>query len=377
MSPWLKKISAAAIKPFFILFITFVMLEIVLAIACAMGLVSIQKPSYRLGNVTSRFWVENNPAFGVWHGPNSSYRHITPSYNVFYQANSWGARDRERTKDSGGKKRVVVLGDSFTEGYGVEMGKRFTDLLEKATGIEHLNFGTAGSFGPTQYYLLYKTLGKEFEHDAVMVCILPFNDFLDDDFDYGRIAHASRYRPFFVGKNPNYKLTYSMKDLPAEKSKLLENFLREFTYTGNMIKRLKGLLRHKSADVNLPLNYAGYYDYTPEQYQRLRYVLGLIRREARGKEVIVLTIPAISDFGRSEKGETSRLPGELASFCKAENMTYLDLFSGIQSATGGYRSCYYTGDPHWNDHGNKVTADFILANIDWYKKVPAVIPSGK
>lgn len=348
------------------LFLAFLLFEAVLAIACSRGLLPIPIPSYRFANITSQFWVDMNSDFGVWHEPNSSYYHVTTSYKVSYQANSWGARDRERLLDSVGRKRVIVLGDSFTEGYGVETGKRFSDLLETATGLEHLNFGTAGSFGPTQYYLLYKTMAKKFSHDAVMVCILPFNDFLDDDYDYGKVAHSSRYRPFFTGRYPDYRLTYPQKELPPRRNKYFENFLREFTYTGNLLKFLKDIRKHKAT--NLPADYAGYFDYTREQWQRLCYVLGLIKSEAGGRQVIILTIPSIQDFARLDKGAKPALPDELAAFCKSAGMTYLDILPAIKAAPKGYRTCYYSGDPHWNAAGNRIAADYIRSNVEWYKK---------
>ena len=262
------KLFKLGAKLFFALFLTFVLFEVLLAIMCSRGILNIPVPSYRFSNVSSRFWADMNPAFGVWHESNSSYYHVTTSYKASYHANSFGARDRERVLDAGpGKKRVVVLGDSFAEGYGVETGKRFSDVLETVTGLEHLNFGTAGSFGPTQYYLLYKTMAKKFSHDAVMVCILPFNDFLDDDYEYGKVAHSSRYRPFFTGRNPDYELIYSQKELPPRQNKYFENFLREFTYTGNLLKFLKDIRKHKAT--SLPADYAGYFDYTREQWQRL------------------------------------------------------------------------------------------------------------
>lgn len=361
-----RNIAKVLVKLLFAGMFTFLLLELGLAFLCRKGSMDIRKPSYRLGNVTSKFWVDINPDFGVWHGPNSSYRHNTSDYSVFYQANSWGMRDRERTLESSGRRRMVVLGDSFTEGYGVESGKRFTDLLEKESGLEHLNFGTAGSFGPTQYYLLYKTLAKKFEHDAVMVCLLPFNDFLDDDFEYGKTAHASRYRPFFVGNAPDYRLVYSMKSLPKQESKFLENILREFTYTGNLIKHIKGLARHRATEV--PAGYAGYFDYTSEQWQRLCYVLGLIRSEAAGKKVIIITIPSVEDLVRDSKGEASKLPGELAAFCNTAGMTYVDLLPAVRSAAKGSRECYYRNDPHWNAYGSSVAADYLLGNVDWYRQ---------
>jgi hypothetical protein len=119
---------------------------------------------------------------------------------VKYQANSYGARDIERSLDAKGRKRVIFLGDSMVEGHGVQLEKRLTNVLEGELNIEHLNFGTGGNFGTTQYYLLYKTLGSKFEHHAVIIGILPTNDFLDDDYNYGQKAHRNRYRPYFIGR---------------------------------------------------------------------------------------------------------------------------------------------------------------------------------
>jgi len=325
------------------------------------------KPSYRWSNVRSQFWIETNPDFGVWHGPNSSYRHRTTSYDVSYRANSYGARDKERTRESAGRKRVIVLGDSFTEGYGVKTEDRFSDRLEAATGIEHLNFGTAGSFGPTQYYLLYKTLARQFEHDAVMVCLLPFNDFLDDDYEYGKIAHATRYRPYFVGKAPNFELIYSLKEVPPPDSKLLEGFAREFSYTGNWLKLMKGVARLNATGVRA--DYAGYLDYTPDQWQRLCHVLTLLRQEAQGKEVLVLTLPDVATIRRLNGQTASALSTNLAAFCQSQDMRYLDLLPGIESASNGWTACYYAGDPHWNAYGNEVAAQCIQAGWAWYRQV--------
>lgn len=367
MKPGLRKFAGLGVKIMVAGLAMFLALEAGLAVICARGILNLHKPSYRWANVRSRFWIETNPDFGVWHGPGSSYRHITTSYDVSYRANSYGARDRERTKESHGKKRVIVLGDSFTEGYGVRTEDRFSDRLEAATGIEHLNFGTAGSFGPTQYYLLYKTLARQFEHDAVMVCLLPFNDFLDDDQDYGKIAHAGRYRPYFLGQSPNYELVYSRNDIPPSDSKLLENVVREFSYTGNWLKQMKGMAR--SAATGIKPDYAGYRDYTPAQWDRLRHVLALIRQEAAGKAVLVLTFPAVTDVQKIASDQEPTLARQLAAFCSSQEMDYLDLLPGIRSASNGWQSCYYRHDPHWNAYGNEVAADSIRSGWSWYREV--------
>ena len=366
MTPRLKRTVKLAIKVAFAGLVAFVALEAGLAFLCARGRLHLHKPSYSPANVRSRFWIETNPDVGVWHGPNSSYRHVTTSYDVPYQANSYGARDKERARESGGKRRVIVLGDSFAEGYGVKAEDRFSDRLEAATGIDHLNYGTAGSFGPTQYRLLYKTLAGKFDHDAVIVCLVPFNDLLDDDYEYGKIAHAGRYRPYFVGTSPAYELVYLGKGLPPPDSKVFENFLREFTYTGNWAKKMKGLVRH--GRTGLRPDYTGYLDCTEEQWQRLSFVLKLLRAEARGKEILVVTVPDVVAIQRLGAGTNSPLAVNLAELCRRQGMRYLDLLPGIRAASKGWQACYYVGDPHWNAYGHEVAARLILEGWPWYRE---------
>src|SRR5262245_54115015 len=132
--------------------ITLLALEAGTAVGIRTGLISVKPPSYSLDQVRARpFWRDMNPAFGVWHEPNRTYRHRSNCFDVRYRANAYGARDPERTVQSE-RPRVVVLGDSFVEGFGVNESERMTTLLERDTGIEHLNFGIAGT-GNTQHFL--------------------------------------------------------------------------------------------------------------------------------------------------------------------------------------------------------------------------------
>lgn len=76
----------------------------------------------------------------------------------------------------------MVLGGSFVEGFGLQAEKRLSELFDVITGREHLNFGASGDFGSLQYTLLYKTMAAFFDHDIVLVGILPDKDFHDKPF---------------------------------------------------------------------------------------------------------------------------------------------------------------------------------------------------
>ena len=342
------------------LILTFVLLEAGLGWLCATGRLKIAKPSYCLSNIGSRFWADSNPFFGVWHDPHASFKHVSPDYNLTYQANGQGMRDKERDLKAHGKKRVIVLGDSFVEGWGVATEHRMSDRLEQLTGLECLNFGTSGSFGPTQYLMLYNHLARSFEHEALIIAILPDNDFLDDDYEYGRLMHADRIRPFFTGTKPDYKLIVTNPTLPSPGSKLLEQILLNLTYTGNVIKHFKSLSRHRQATI--PTNYAGYFDFTPAQWDRLEHVLQEFRMAAPTLPILVLTIPCDTDIQRTEKQAKAPLPPKMQTLCKTLGMQYLDLMPAIRATPEGWQACYLKTDRHWNARGNEIAAEAIAKN---------------
>jgi lysophospholipase L1-like esterase len=74
--------------------------------------------------------------------------------------NSLGFRDREVPPKAQDRYRIVVVGDSFTWGQGVEAADRFTDLLAGFLGprYEVLNFGLPGNNLPEHLDVLARAL---------------------------------------------------------------------------------------------------------------------------------------------------------------------------------------------------------------------------
>ena len=117
-------------------------------------------------------------------------------FTVNIKTNSHGFRDDEYpfTKPVG-SKRVVVLGDSFTWGWGVEHEEIFCEVAErKLEGTEFLNLGQS-SYGTTQEYLLLKKLGMQFSPDFTVLAFFP-NDIMDN---FGQ----NPKRPTFMGTSKN------------------------------------------------------------------------------------------------------------------------------------------------------------------------------
>ena len=75
-------------------------------------------------------------------------------------ANHLGYREREVPAKSPGRYRIVVVGDSFTWGQGIEAGERFSNLLEDFLGPQYevFNFGRPGNNLPEHLDVLEEAM---------------------------------------------------------------------------------------------------------------------------------------------------------------------------------------------------------------------------
>lgn len=96
-------------------------------------------------------------------------------------ANNEGLRNREVGPKPPGAFRILVLGDSFTEGAGVEEEEAYPQVLEKilrrrsARAVEVVNTGVGG-WDPFQYAQYFERHGLAFAPDLVLVGFFVGND---------------------------------------------------------------------------------------------------------------------------------------------------------------------------------------------------------
>lgn len=351
--------------------ITFILLELGVYLLATNGLINIPLPNHRLGNIAP-FWVNNKEkSWGTWHAPNREYHHRKSCFDVVYRTNAFGMRDRPR-QQLDAAERVVVLGDSFVEGWGVNRDDRFTDQLEQATDIAHLNFGTSGSFGPTQYLTIYRDFARRFSHDAVIIAILPDNDFEDDSLQHGKRKHKDQYRPYLAGDYPDYQIVYYNESVLANRAELwiryAEGLAREYSHVVRAFDYLEGVRKHQIAKkraenamqvTSVP---SPYFDYTEEQWLRLKFAIERITALAGEREVLVTAIPRFRDFLRANlESDNPPLTDDLSNLANEKGFVYLDLLSGMKGLTSDWRDYFHSCDGHWSEHGHAVAAELLAA----------------
>lgn len=116
--------------------------------------------------------------------------------------NSRGLRDREYDYErTPGVPRMLVLGDSFTWGYGVSDEEIFTEVLEERLASdsrpwEVVNTGVSG-WGTDQQYLYFRSEGVRYRPDVVVLAFYLNNDPLE-------ISASATYgmgKPYFTSTN--------------------------------------------------------------------------------------------------------------------------------------------------------------------------------
>jgi len=140
-----------------------------------------------------RFWKYDS-LLGWAHQPGQVGIFETPQFRTTVHINQKGLRDSdhlyERTHDT---RRILVLGDSFAWGYGVEVAQRFSQLLETSMGVEVINAGVSG-YSTDQELLWFRGEGIKYKPDLVLL-FFAGNDIGDNE---QQLVNTIYYKPEFA-----------------------------------------------------------------------------------------------------------------------------------------------------------------------------------
>jgi hypothetical protein len=151
-----------------------VLASVVFASLFGEGIVRLLFPEWapRTALIT-KFW-HYDPRYGWSHVPGASGFFQTFGIDTSVAINQKGFRGPEVSyARNTGDKRVLVLGDSFVWGFGVNYEDMFTTRLEKLLSkTQVVNLGVSG-FSTDQELLLYQDEGYKYRADLVIVVVVP------------------------------------------------------------------------------------------------------------------------------------------------------------------------------------------------------------
>lgn len=337
------------------------------------------------------FYSQDDPVLHHRFKPNASGWYKTNEFNTDYKINSLGLRDREYTLQKPANTfRILMLGDSFTEGDGVFSHETFSKQLERKLQslpgplrYEVINAGV-GSYSPLLEYLYLKTQGLHLHPDLV---ILNF-DLSDvyDDFSYTSLAvFDSAGVPIAVRPEPEHSGLLkgpfaALKDWLKNNTQLY-NFIRiRITPQLEMMKREEANLNGDIRRDKYALLRESYVDNDSNWTLTYKYLL-LMRDLLKTQGIdFWLTVypyglqvhPQEWKSGRAYwqfKPDTvySTWPQEkLARWATDNGIRAINMCPDFRERSKSVFPLYLDNNGHWVAEGHRVVADVLFRNLGPY-----------
>jgi lysophospholipase L1-like esterase len=318
-----------------------------------------------------------------------------PEYDVHLDVNAHGLRgpDRGHGKPPG-TRRILLLGDSFTEGFAVREEKTVRAALEsllRASGCgtwEVINGGTMG-YGTDQEYLFFQEEGRRYQPDIVVLMFF-YND-LNGNLttrgkpyftveDGGLVLHGSPVPAPAAGEWTRRPEPRQAKVPPWHGSMALR-LLSERTAQGNpRLHRFlarTGLVDAARAQ-ELPADFwpfgPGHREEVAEMWRRTEGILTALRAdvEAAGARFAIFYIPdeteiddRVAELSRQRYGmgprwwRSGRVFDHLHGISIERDMTLLDPRQAFLDERRRGAQAYFPEDGHWNEDGHRVAAEVL------------------
>ncbi len=300
-------------------------------------------------------------------------------YNMNYSINSLGFRDYEYpVKKCQDCFRIIMLGDSFTEGTGIEqLEDTFPKLMETSLStksskrIEILNFGRI-SYSPVLEYLILKNIGLNYDPDVIIVNF----DVSDvaQDFNYLTNARYSKEGEF-LGINGCEK-----NEREQETVFQLRNFLLSLDIVTILESSFRNLILYTVQElplVSIPPESDSLLitreefaesDLVMKQWNVSQLYLHKIIDLAKtnNKTIIITTYPWGHQVDNSTWKQGRKVFGydtnttyslepqrRVQLICQKQNISCYDFTQDLRE---GGEGVYYNYDPHWTPKGAKIVA---------------------
>jgi hypothetical protein len=325
-----------------------------------------------------------NPYFDHGYRPNMAWTDRYSGETPFF-SNSLAFRDG-KIRDVplvSSQPRILLMGDSFTEGVGVPWADTFAGRLQAALGpqgIEVLNAGV-GSYTPVlekiKLRYLIENVGLRFDY---LVLLLDLSDIRDQLF-YRETAEGRAelipYGPFASQAGWGHGVE-KMADFVETR---LEP---HFVLLGAVARNLKLVvlnvtrkeLGKRGAHTYLP-DFIQYWDQdrAPQKeiaeagIRSLRESLGginqLMQRHGIPWMLVIYPWPSY----RASPGQTTQMQRIWREWARENKVAFLDLFP-VFASLGDFDSHYIPGDCHWNAQGHGLVAQVLEGELKQRNKLP-------
>ena len=337
----------------------------------------VHRPIYAQEHPVEYWRTEYHP-WGAWRRKDARAIQEKSCFSVTYQSNEVGARDQP-FDNTAEQRTIIALGDSFAEGFGVEVEDRFDGYLEELPNTQVINLGVAYHVGPVQYYLIYRHFKKEYAHTDVLVMFLPANDF-GDNAPAQIKKLPNRYRPYYRPlESGGYEIFYA-RDAPdgepsiaevLKRSGLFDRvriFLKTYTWSSGLIRQIVYIYRLNTYRLKSYSSVSKYFNPKEDELEAAIFFLEKIVQEAEGRNVTIFIIPTLVDFlfetEASIDSEDSVVVRSMnAMAARNHNVAVIDGLKVMKRQTDDPVTLFLTCDPHWGPKGHEIAGSVLKKHM--------------
>jgi lysophospholipase L1-like esterase len=273
--------------------------------------------------------------------------------SVPYYINSLGYRDRsprEVPASAEGRRRILLIGDSFVEGLGVVYAETVGSQLEEVVkgrggAIEVLN-GAVASYSP---FLYYRTLRRFFERGYSATDVVVFLDISDVQDE----ATAGYER---LGENDNFRSEswQSVLDL-LRQSEVVQQYWETMIFASLTQRDDYYRVRDRwTEDDEL------YNQYGKVGVERCQQLLLRIRSLVESHQARMLLVIYPWKTQLASQRLPSRAEIVFAEFAARNGIALVNAFPAFRNLPN-WSSHFLPDDPHWNAEGHRLMA-MLVAN---------------
>jgi hypothetical protein len=327
-------------------------------------------------------FVEHDPLLGWRHVPNYSGQYAGSEFRtpVHYNASGWRDSERPYTKPQN-MPRIVVLGDSFAEGFPVPSEDRFGEVLAASLGAQVVNLGVTG-YSTDQELLVLENQGWKYQPDIV---VLEF--YYNDVWANGspRIAYGGMAKPMFAVDGAG---NLTLQNVPVPKPRQPRWRLRLLDLVRSVVKQ-RLTARHAAEPRNpavkseppeqMPEDFVAYRRAAAPQLKNAWAVTQAILRRMKqetaqhGARLLVFYVPSRVELSPDEwqkwhfppEYAPREVAAKITAICADEGIPYIDLSENFHQAVA---TLYYAKDQHWTAAGHRLAGGILagyLTHLGW------------
>jgi hypothetical protein len=377
-------------------------------------------PAQKLGH--HQLFMEYDSLLGWRKIPNITGKHVTSEYAILERMNSKGIRGPEYSYERRNHEyRILVLGDSFAEGYTVEFRELFSEILKRKLNnnsngkyYEVINAG-AGGYSTDQELLFFQDEGKKYTPDLTILM------FYDNDVWFNNQPKYWRgYKPLF---QLNSDGTLRLTNVPVPKPDpaplqsppkrnfwknprdAIDNWLSKKSYVYRLVQdRIENTAYlHKIAmkiglveapienkdDVHIipiPKEFRVYQKESPadttEAWKITEALLVKLKEEsaAIGSELLIFYVPVrasiyLDEWERMKKQygisddhwAIEQIRNDLMAVCQRNHLDCIDPVEAFRVEAARLQTrdkrLYFIWDGHWTAHGHAFVGELLAQHI--------------